>query len=99
MSRRRGLADEKTQELLEKGAVAEAFGYYFDKNGEIIYITPTMGLNYNDVTSIKNVIGVAGGKNKAEAIIATKTHNDTEVLITDEGAAKEIIRIMESQNI
>jgi central glycolytic genes regulator len=97
MSRRRGLSDEKTQELLEKGAVAEAFGYYFDKNGEIIYITPTMGLNFNDVTSIRNVIAVAGGKNKAHAIIATKTRNNSEVLITDEGAAKEIIKIMESE--
>ncbi|MDF2674923.1 MAG: sugar-binding transcriptional regulator, partial [Clostridiales bacterium] len=43
MSRRRGLSEENTQDLLDKGAVAEAFGYYFDEKGDIVYISPTMG--------------------------------------------------------
>jgi central glycolytic genes regulator len=98
MSRRRGLSEESTQDLLNKGAVAEAFGYYFDKNGDIIYISPTMGLNFSDVSTVKNIIAVAGGKNKADAIIATKTRNKAAVLITDEGASKEIIRITENGN-
>lgn len=98
MSRRRGMSEDSIQDLLSKGAVAEAFGYYFGKNGEIIYITPTMGVNFSDVASIKNVIAVAGGKNKAHAIIATKTHNSSGVLITDEGASREIIKIVENGN-
>lgn len=98
MSRRRGLSEEDTQELLNKGAVAEAFGYYFDENGDIIYISPTMGLNFSDVSAVKNVIAVAGGKNKAHAIIATKTHNNSQALITDEGASKEIIKVIENGN-
>lgn len=98
MSRRRGMSEESIQNLLSQGAVAEAFGYYFDEKGEIIYISPTMGLNYSDVGVIKNVIAVAGGKNKAHAIIATKIHNNSQALITDEGASKEIIKIVESGN-
>jgi central glycolytic genes regulator len=93
MARRRGLTEEEVQEILNKGAVAEAFGYYFDKSGNIIYKTPTIALNFEDVKNIKNIIAIAGGKNKAEAIIATKTHNPSVTLITDEGAAREILRI------
>ncbi|GFR35493.1 sugar-binding transcriptional regulator [Thermobrachium celere] len=91
MSRRRGLEEDKIDALLSKGAVAEAFGYYFNKEGEIVYNTPTIGLDFNDVSSIKHIIAVAGGKNKAEAIVATKINNPNMVIVTDEAAAKEIL--------
>lgn len=94
MSKRRGLTNAQTKELLDKGAVAEAFGYYFNKNGEVIFKTPTMALNFDDVKNIKNIIAVSGGANKAKAIIATKTYNPAMILVTDEGAAKEILRLI-----
>lgn len=97
MSRRRGLNEDEIKKLLEEGAVAEAFGYYFNNKGEIIYKTPTMAIDFNDVKNIKNIIAVAGGKNKAEAIIATKTENPQMVLVTDEGCAKEILKIKEKK--
>lgn len=97
MSRRRSHPVELTEELLSNGAVAEAFGYYFNQNGEIIYKTPTMGLSFGDVCKIKNIVAVAGGKNKATAIIATKSFNSRMTLVTDEGAAKEILRIKEQK--
>jgi central glycolytic genes regulator len=81
------------------GAVAEALGYYFNRVGDINSITPTMGLKFNDVKDIKNIIAIAGGKNKAEAIIALKTQNPRMVLITDESAAKEIIRVKEASKL
>lgn len=93
MARRRGLPEEEIDMLLSKGAVAEAFGYYFNRNGEIVYKTPTIGLNFSDVKNISNIISIAGGKRKAEAIIATKTCNPSQILITDEGAAREILRL------
>lgn len=95
MSRRRGHSKELTEKLLNDGAVAEAFGYYFNKMGDIVYKTPTIGLNFSDVKRINNIVAVAGGANKAAAIIATKPHNPSFTLITDESAAKEIIRIKE----
>lgn len=94
MSKRRGLQEEQIQKLLEKGAVAEAFGYYFNKKGEVIYKTPTMALSFDDVKNIENIVAIAGGTNKAEAIIATKTYNPAMVLVTDEGAAKEMLRLI-----
>jgi central glycolytic genes regulator len=94
MSKRRGLTVDQTQELLDKGAVAEAFGYYFNKDGDVIFKTPTMALKFDDVKNIKNIVAISGGANKAEAIIATKTYNSAMILVTDEGAAKEMLKII-----
>lgn len=95
MSKRRGLDDAEISELVDKGAVAEAFGYYFDKNGNIVDKTSTIGVKFEDVRNIDKIVAVAGGSIKAEAIIATKTYNKNSVLITDEGAARRIISLMD----
>jgi central glycolytic genes regulator len=97
MSKRRGMPPEQINELIDKGAVAEAFGYYFNKNGEAIFRTPSIGINFYDVKNIKNVVAIAGGKNKAEAIIATRVNNPNMALVTDEAAANEIINILHSK--
>jgi central glycolytic genes regulator len=93
MAKKRGLKETDYNELLRKGAIAEAFGHYFDYNGSIVYKTPTIGLNFEHVANIKNIIAIAGGASKAEAIIATKTCNPSMVLVTDEGAARKIMNI------
>lgn len=95
MYRRRGLNEQEIIELEEKGAVAEAFGYYFNRDGSIVERTSTIGVKFEDVKNIDRIIAVAGGHNKAEAIIATKTYNSHSILITDEGAAREIIRLLD----
>lgn len=97
MSRRRGLNSIETKELMDKGAVAEAFGYYFDRQGNIVDITSTIGVRFEDVKHIDRIVAVSGGGNKAEAIIAIKTYNSNSVLITDEGAAREIIRLLDNR--
>lgn len=91
MANRRGLKSSLISEILDRGAVAEAFGDYFNNKGEIVYRTPTIGLNFDFAKDINNIIAIAGGKNKAEAIIALKTNNPNMVLVIDEGAAKEIL--------
>jgi central glycolytic genes regulator len=96
MARRRGVNQEKIEELDKVGTVGEAFGCYFDRNGEVVYSTPTMGISITDLAHIDTPIAVAGGKSKAEAIIATQKNKERGVLITDEGAAKEILSILKS---
>lgn len=96
MFKRRGLSNEEIAVLTEKGAVAEAFGYYFDKHGNVVDKTSTIGVKFEDVRKINTIVAVAGGKCKAEAIIATRTYNSNSILVTDEGAAREIIRLLES---
>lgn len=97
MAKRRGMSLEETRALMGKGAVAEAFGYYFDKNGNIVDKTSTIGVKFEDVRNIDRIVAVAGGSNKAEAIIATKTYNKNSILITDEGAARKIISLLDGR--
>ncbi|MDP4177689.1 MAG: sugar-binding transcriptional regulator [Bacillota bacterium] len=94
MAKRRGLSEEKIDELSQLGAVGEAFGYYFNNKGKVIYSTPVIGIGNEDVKKIKNSVAVAAGKSKAEAIVAIEIHNSNSILITDEGAAREIINIL-----
>ncbi|MEW9122449.1 MAG: sugar-binding domain-containing protein [Thermotaleaceae bacterium] len=92
MAHRRGLSKEKIGELLENGAVAEAFGYYFNKNGEIIEEINTAGVSLERYKELKDVIGAATGVEKTEAVIAISKLNPNLVLVIDEGLAKEILK-------
>ena len=90
MSARRGMDQAEIDEILSKGAIGEAFGYYYNLDGEIVYSTPSIGLNLKDVENIGTVIAVAGGEKKAEAIKSIISPKYQDVLITDEDTAKRI---------
>ena len=77
--------------LEEKKAIGEAFGYYFDQEGNIVYKMKTIGLTLDDLHHIPYIIAVAGGRSKADAILSVLKHNVKQMLVTDEGAAKEIL--------
>lgn len=91
MAKRRDLTPEALELLEEKGAVAEAFGHYFNLQGEIVYETRTIGIRYEDFLQIPFTVGVAGGSKKAQAIVAISKLKDSLYLITDEAAARVII--------
>ena len=93
MSTRRGLSQEETNIILKKGSVGEAFGYYFNKRGEVVHSTPSIGLKIEDIRKLENLIAVAGGKSKADAIASVQLNNEKNILITDEGTAMEILNI------
>ncbi|MBA5851336.1 sugar-binding transcriptional regulator [Clostridium sp. cel8] len=97
MARRRGLNNEKILEIKNKGALGEAFGYYFDKKGNIVYSTPSIGIKNDSIHNIETLIAVAGGCSKAEAILSVEINNKNGVLITDEGAAKKILELLKSK--
>lgn len=93
MARRRN-SDERFMTFLhEKSAVAEALGYYFNKNGEIVYTSRSIGIKLEHVIQSAYPIAVAGGSKKAEAIIAVKDIIEKGSLIIDEGAANRILEI------
>lgn len=96
MARRRGMTPEQMKEIESIGAVGEAFGYYFSKDGRIVYKTPTVGVSHDNINKIDTLIAVAGGRSKAHAIAAIISNKFSEesILITDEGAAKEIADII-----
>jgi central glycolytic genes regulator len=94
MGRRRGLNAEELSNLEKLGAVGEAFGYYFNRDGEIVFSTPTIGVINEKIHHIETLIAIAAGKHKAEAIMAIELNNPNSTLITDESAAREIINII-----
>ncbi|KZL90151.1 sugar-binding transcriptional regulator [Clostridium magnum] len=94
MAKRRNLPQEELNKIEEYGAVGEAFGYYFNKEGEIVYYTPSIGIKNEEIGKIETLIAVAGGKNKAEAIVSTQNNSHNSILVTDEGAAREIMELL-----
>ncbi len=95
MARRRGLAPEYVELLNERKAVGEAFGYYFDRAGRIVFTTSSVGLRFEDLESVELVVAVGGGRSKAEAALAVLSTQNQDVYITDEGAALEMLRRLE----
>lgn len=93
MARRRQSPSEVIGKLQHHNASGEAFGYYFDDQGDIVHKVKTIGLQLEDLESKKFIFAVAGGKSKGEAIKAylSIAPNNT-VLITDESAARVIAK-------
>lgn len=91
MAHRRGMLSREIKELMDHGAVGEAFGYYFDSTGKVIHTTSSIGLQLEDLNRIPLVVAVAGGHSKAMAVKAVLSHSPRDVLIIDEGAAGAIV--------
>ena len=86
--------DEAVRKQLEKdNAVAEACGYYFDGAGKVVYETRSIGIDFNDIDKMDCFILVAGGKKKAESLLAVSHSIPNGIFVTDEGAALEMLRL------
>jgi central glycolytic genes regulator len=94
MARRRKVDEQTIQTLESEGALAEAFGYYFDRQGKVVHKIPTVGLRLEDIQRKEVVIGVAGGKSKGEAIASILRYGHEDVLIMDEAAATEMLKFI-----
>lgn len=92
MAKRRKASEETMQKLITNHAVSEAFGYYFNQDGTVVHKVRTVGLQLEDLSSIDYVIAVAGGTSKAEAIVSYFKQGKSDLLITDEAAAEQILR-------
>ena len=93
MVKRRKLSDEKAKDIMNKKAVGEAFGHYFNKKGEIVYKLNTVGIDMESFKNKRETIAVFAGRKKAEAFIPISKINKNIVLITDEESAKEILKL------
>ncbi|MFT4416317.1 sugar-binding transcriptional regulator [Fredinandcohnia humi] len=92
MAERRKTDEADMKKILSSHAVAEAFGYYFDEDGNVVHKVQTIGIQLEDLADISDVIAVAGGASKAKAIQAYLKQAPDSLLITDEGAAKELVK-------
>ncbi len=91
----RGDSPEETRQLIRAGAVGEAFGHYFARDGTIVKTIHSLGVRLSDLKHINHVIGVAGGRRKAGAILAVVSNRHETVLVTDEGAGRAILEQMD----
>ncbi|MCM3567461.1 sugar-binding transcriptional regulator [Neobacillus mesonae] len=93
MAERRKSSPELLKKLEDAKAVGEAFGYYFNEEGEIVHKLQTIGIQLKDLEGIPNVLAIAGGASKAKAIKAyMKKAPASTILITDEGAAELLLK-------
>ena len=91
MAKRRKLPENKVNEIILKGAVGEAFGHYFNEDGEIVYKLNTVGIDLETFKNVKESIAIFAGKRKANALIALSNINQNIVLVTDEESAWAIL--------
>lgn len=94
MARSRCLSAENREMLVTRGAVGEAFGDFFDQNGETVYQMSTVSTGLGRLQTPARMVAVAAGAGKAEAIIAAARHDPHDSLITDEGAANRIYSLL-----
>lgn len=90
-----GFMDEKTKkEVLDKGAVGYLCGYIFDQKGEMIqhdFNKKVIGISFEQIKKQKNVIAIAGGIDKTNAIYAAIEGKLINRLITDGKIAEKLI--------
>ena len=92
MAKRRNSSQLEQQTLDDLGAVAEAFGYYFNEQGDIVHHIRTIGIQREQVNKARHVLAIAAGANKATAIQAYfKNAAAQTILITDEQTANEML--------
>ncbi len=100
MARCRNATPEEMGRLVNKGAVGEVFGLFFDAKGEIVGSIPGLGLYLDNLNKhARHVIVVAGGRRKAEAIMAIAGNHPRDLLVLDEGAARRILEIAGNSEI
>ncbi len=91
MAKKRGISPKVYELCKKKGVVAEILGYYLNVSGEVVYESPTNFILWDEIRQMQHIIAVAGGKKKAESILAVGRALPNCCIVTDEGAAQEMI--------
>ena len=89
------LTGEDSRRLRERGVVGDILGQFFDASGDVVDLPihdRRIGIELADLRRIPKVVGVAGGKHKAEAILGALHGRFLDVLVTNELTA---IRLLE----
>ncbi|HYW85526.1 MAG TPA: sugar-binding domain-containing protein, partial [Spirochaetia bacterium] len=90
------LSSADLQRLIGKGAVGDILCRYFDSHGDFIdddVHDRVIGIPMDVMGDPKKlIIGVAGGPSKVRAIRAALLKKYINVLITDEGTARDLMR-------
>jgi DNA-binding transcriptional regulator LsrR (DeoR family) len=83
------------RKLVAQGAVGDITAGFFDINGKRVFgevDDRVIGLSWEDIESLENVIGVACGTRKTEAILGALRTGLLDVLITDDRTAAAVLK-------
>ena len=93
-------ADVKLVRLKEAGAVGHVLGYFLNAKGELLdhpINDRVLGLNPFEISGIENRIIAAGGAYKKDILLAILRSGVFNVMITDQRAAENIIRLSKNK--
>jgi lsr operon transcriptional repressor len=82
--------------IKQQQAVGDILGQYYDKDGRVLDLPHhkrLIGTPLSKLKQLKNVIAVAGGKKKIEAIYGALKGDYIHTMITDEETAKSILEM------
>ncbi|MEN3185200.1 MAG: sugar-binding transcriptional regulator [Atribacterota bacterium] len=90
-----GFIDRQDMEIIrQKGGVGDILGQFFDLEGQILDLElhrKTIAIPLEDLRKMPNVIGLAGGPHKIEAILGALRGGFVKILITDEETARNVL--------
>ncbi|ARK24138.1 hypothetical protein SporoP37_05200 [Sporosarcina sp. P37] len=91
----RNSPEDEQQILADQQAKGEAFGFYFNQQGEIVHRIRTVGIQMEQLQNVPLVFAVAGGASKAEALLSYLASAPSQtILVTDEGAAEKMLSLI-----
>ena len=80
--------------LSERGAVGDICLHYYDREGKPVLSQeedPVIGMELEQIRACKQVIGLAGGPEKHNAVRGALQGNYLDVLITDYATARSLV--------
>jgi DNA-binding transcriptional regulator LsrR (DeoR family) len=87
-------SDEEMQDMRTKGAVCNISTSFLDESGERVHYdgeARMIGLTIDEIKAIPNVIAIASGDDKVEAIVSALRGKCMDVLVTDMDTAKQLL--------
>ena len=94
MRGKNNIAWSEMEDLRKRGAVGDITLRFFDRHGVLVpsdVDQRVVGLNLDEIRCIENVVGIAGGLGKVEAIHGALAGKLIKVLVTDNVTAQELI--------
>lgn len=88
------VSDEELAEFHKLGAVGDVLGLFYDADGKMLDLPlhkRRIGIGADDLKSIPNVIGIAGGIQKTNAILGALRGEYLDVLVTTEEVARALL--------
>lgn len=88
------VTDDELVEFHKLGAVGDILGLFFDANGRVLDLPlhrRRIGIDIEDLRQIPNVVGIAGGIHKVDAILGALRGGYLDVLVTTEDVARALL--------